>query len=386
MRYLHQFVSVLALSLVVEFNDTHWASSIFANPQRNYPFYGITPSMGQTSIVSDPNLLPNATCDITVLKTVAFQAADELEQLMEELRQLKKQRPKTVSEFRAQHVAIRSIAAAALHKIVDSSSDNYLEIERDWILSSTLLVTPVSDSSQIKSREDAISVDAVLESWRKYVERRRTLDLADLRLISQMAKHIEATCNASESIHCYEYLLNKITGATNNADVGVRIKGDLEGSYKQLEIIFAGAVRRLQLIGAPLKLSGRTFDGQDFQIESYRGKVVLVDYWATWCGPCVAEYPQIRELWEKYNAAGFEVVGVSMDDDRSSLAKYIKEKSVPWVILNDEEQGGKHPSTEYYNIQTVPAMFLIGRDGNVITTKVEVSKLEALLREALSKQ
>lgn len=386
MRYLHLLVSVLALSLVVEFNDTHWASSIFANPQRNHPLYGITPSMGQISIVSEPDLQPNATCDIAVLKTVALQAADELEQLMEELRQLKKQRPKTVSEFRTQHVAIRSIAAAALHKIVDSSSDNYLEIERDWILSSTLLVTPVGDSPQIKSSEDVISVDAVLESWRKYVERRKTLDLADLRLISQMAKHIEATCNASESIRCYEYLLNKITGATNNTDVGVRIKGGLEGSYKQLEIIFAGAVRRLQLIGAPLKLSGRTFDGQDFQIESYRGKVVLVDYWATWCGPCVAEYPQIRELWEKYNAAGFEVVGVSMDDDRSSLAKYIKEKSVPWVILNDEEQGGKHPSTEYYNIQTVPAMFLIGRDGNVITTKVEVSKLEALLREALSKQ
>lgn len=386
MRYLHLLVSVLALSLVVEFNDTHWASSIFANPQRNHPLYGITQSMGQISIVSEPDLHPNATCDITVLKTVAFQAADELEQLMVELRQVKKQRPKTVSEFRAQHLAIRSIAAAALHKIVDSSSDNYLEIERDWILSSTLLVTPVSDSSQIKSSEDAISVDAVLESWRKYVERRRTLDLADLRLISQMAKHIEATCSSSESIRCYEFLLNKITGAANNTDVGVRIKGDLEGSYKQLEIIFAGAVRRLQLIGAPLKLSGRTFDGQDFQIESYRGKVVLVDYWATWCGPCVAEYPQIRELWEKYNAAGFEVVGVSMDDDRSSLAKYIKEKSVPWVILNDEEQGGKHPSTEYYNIQTVPAMFLIGRDGNVITTKVEVSKLEALLREALSKQ
>lgn len=386
MRYLHLLVSVLALSLVVEFNDTHWASSIFANPQRNHPLYGITPSMGQISVVLEPDLHPNATCDIAVLKTVALQAADELEQLMEELRQLKKQRPKTVSEFRTQHVAIRSIAAAALHKIVDSSSDNYLEIERDWILSSTLLVTPVGDSPQIKSSEDVISVNAVLESWRKYVERRKTLDLADLRLISQMAKHIEATCDANESIRCYEYLLNKITGATNNTDVGVRIKGGLEGSYKQLEIIFAGAVRRLQLIGAPLKLSGRTFDGQDFQIESYRGKVVLVDYWATWCGPCVAEYPQIRELWEKYNAAGFEVVGVSMDDDRSSLAKYIKEKSVPWVILNDEEQGGKHPSTEYYNIQTVPAMFLIGRDGNVITTKVEVSKLEALLREALSKQ
>lgn len=386
MRYLHLLVSVLALSLVVEFNDTRWASSIFANPQRNHPLYGITPSMGQISIVSEPDLHPNATCDIAVLKTVALQAADELEQLMEELRQLKKQRPKTVSEFRIQHVAIRSIAAAALHKIVDSSSDNYLEIERDWILSSSLLVTPVGDSPQIKSSEDVISVDAVLESWRKYVERRKILDMADLRLISQMAKHIEATCNASESIRCYEYLLNKITGATNNTDVGVRIKGGLEGSYKQLEIIFAGAIRRLQLKGAPLKLSGRTFDGQDFQIESYRGKVVLVDYWATWCGPCVAEYPQIRELWEKYNAAGFEVVGVSMDDDRSSLAKYIKEKSVPWVILNDEEQGGKHPSTEYYNIQTVPAMFLIGRDGNVITTKVEVSKLEALLREALSKQ
>ena len=72
-----------------------------------------------------------------------------------------------------------------------------------------------------------------------------------------------------------------------------------------------------------------------------------------------------------------------MDADRESLAKYIQEKAVPWIVLNDEKQEGKHPSTEYYSIQTVPAMFLIGRDGKVISTQIEVPKLEPILQNAL---
>jgi hypothetical protein len=75
-----------------------------------------------------------------------------------------------------------------------------------------------------------------------------------------------------------------------------------------------------------------------------------------------------------------------MDADRNSLSAYISEKDVPWIILNDAENGGKHPSTEFYNIQTVPSMFLIGRDGNVIATTVEVPKLEQMLQLALKQR
>ena len=93
------------------------------------------------------------------------------------------------------------------------------------------------------------------------------------------------------------------------------------------EKILAAAARRFvciidesKLVGQPLVLTGNTTDGAAFNWAAYRGKVVLVDFWATWCGPCRREMPNVKALYEKHKAKGFEVVGVSLDKDLDALA------------------------------------------------------------------
>ncbi|NBT13914.1 MAG: TlpA family protein disulfide reductase [Planctomycetia bacterium] len=140
---------------------------------------------------------------------------------------------------------------------------------------------------------------------------------------------------------------------------------------------FAGTLRRLALVGHPMEISGTLLNGQPFDQKSLAGKVVLVDFWATWCGPCVAEIPNVLAQYEKYRGQGFEVVGVSLDEDREALEKFVTEQKVPWPILYEKPQGEgwRHPLATYYGISGIPTVILIGRDGNVITLNARGEKL-----------
>jgi thiol-disulfide isomerase/thioredoxin len=146
---------------------------------------------------------------------------------------------------------------------------------------------------------------------------------------------------------------------------------------QQMGESFAGTLRRLSLPGKPMQITGTLLDGKPFDQKTLVGKVVLVDFWATWCGPCVAEIPNVMDQYEKYHDKGFEVVGVSLDEDRDALQQFVAEQKVPWPILYEKPQGEgwQHPLATYYGISGIPTVILIGRDGNVITLNARGAKL-----------
>ena len=140
---------------------------------------------------------------------------------------------------------------------------------------------------------------------------------------------------------------------------------------------FAGTLRRLSLPGHPMEINGTLLNGKPFDQKTLAGKVVLVDFWATWCGPCVAEIPNVLEQYEKYHKDGFEVVGISLDQEREALEKFVTEQKLPWPILFEEPkgEGWQHPLATFYGISGIPTVVLIGRDGNVITLDARGEKL-----------
>jgi thiol-disulfide isomerase/thioredoxin len=145
-----------------------------------------------------------------------------------------------------------------------------------------------------------------------------------------------------------------------------------------------GAARRLELVGKPLELSGTLFDGTKFDWAGYRGKVVLVDVWATWCGPCLRELPQVEKCYERYHVQGFEVVAISVDEDRAALDRFLKEKPLPWTVLHDGTFQ-TNPFARKYGLPGIPTMILVDREGKVMSIDAHPPGLEKLLTDQFAK-
>ena len=119
-------------------------------------------------------------------------------------------------------------------------------------------------------------------------------------------------------------------------------------------------------------------DGEPISLTDYRGKVILLDFWAVWCVPCVAEMPNIKAVYKKYHSKGFEVIGVSFDRDETVLREFIKKNQLPWrQIFAGEKQSS--PVAQKYRIRGIPAQFLISREGKVISVDARGSRLDKLV-------
>lgn len=108
-------------------------------------------------------------------------------------------------------------------------------------------------------------------------------------------------------------------------------------------------------------LSGKALDGKAFDLAAAKGKVVLVDFWATWCEPCKVSLPRYVALQQKYAARGLEIVAVSVDEDAANLRRFVQEKGVRLTVLHDA--GGK--LAERWQPPKMPTAWLIGRDGAI---------------------
>jgi thiol-disulfide isomerase/thioredoxin len=134
----------------------------------------------------------------------------------------------------------------------------------------------------------------------------------------------------------------------------------------------------------PLDLKFTAVDGRTVDISKMRGKVVLVDFWATWCPPCRAEVPGVVAAYKKYHNKGFNVVGISLDQDKSALLRFTKENGMVWPQYFDGK-GWDNEISSSFGINEIPAMWLVGKDGKVLTTNAR-DDLDGQIEKALAAQ
>ncbi len=126
-------------------------------------------------------------------------------------------------------------------------------------------------------------------------------------------------------------------------------------------------------------------DGSTLDSATLRGKVVLVDFWASWCAPCRQSFPALDDLYRRLGPEGFEVVGVNLDEERADADRFLRERPVSFTIVFDPEA----TTPDGYGLKTMPGSFLIGRDGTIRGShsgfrKGDDERLEAEVRELLA--
>jgi thiol-disulfide isomerase/thioredoxin len=123
-------------------------------------------------------------------------------------------------------------------------------------------------------------------------------------------------------------------------------------------------------VGKARDIHFTALDGREVDLAKLRGRAVLVDFWATWCEPCVAALPEVKAVYEKLHGRGFEVVAISLDDKKTALRQFIKEKELPWPEYFDGK-GWENRLTVQYGIFAIPTMWLVDKRGNLRYTDVQ---------------
>ncbi len=226
-------------------------------------------------------------------------------------------------------------------------------------------IQSVRTASDEKKRELVDKVLAIIDE--------NGIDQTNYRMASQLAYAIGYGDNTELAASFYDALASRLEEAE-------------DAKLRDAAPRAAGAARRLRLPGNFFELSGTTADGETFDWSAYRGKVVLVDYWASWCGPCRGEVPNMKKNLEKYGDAGFAIVGINMDSTSEAYESYVEKEEIPWVnVVNfePESKGWQHPMAVHYGVSGIPTAILVNGEGKVISLSARGKTLDKLLAETL---
>ncbi len=187
-------------------------------------------------------------------------------------------------------------------------------------------------------------------------------------------------------------LLAAAASATRDQKTKNALLARLNAEYpdSDLAVMLQGSHDQSESVGKPFHLQfTNAIDGTSISMKELRGKVVVIDFWATWCGPCVAEMPKMKELYSKYRELGVEFIGVSLDQSEKEggldkLKKFVAENGIKWPQYY-QGNGWNSEFSKSWGINGIPCVFVVDADGKLFSVHAR-GKLETMIPELLDKK
>jgi thiol-disulfide isomerase/thioredoxin len=299
---------------------------------------------------------------------------EELARQLDDLAQQKKEVQEAYNKVRQQALEQYTARMKELSATETALAERILQTEKDlqsraYLMAAGIMMPKrIAELAKAEPEQRVATVEALKQLLRAKAEQGLTAQDAMLaRSAGQALEFSQQTELAADAYRAFAELF------AENADAVSR----------QYASFFASTAKRLGLVGHEMELAGTTVAGQPFDWSSYRGKYVLVDFWATWCGPCVAEIPNLKRLYATYHERGFDIVGISLDRNTNALTTYLKQQEIPWVTLYEQDGGGVHPVAKQYGISAIPTMFFVDKEGKVLSLQARGAELRNLLEQHL---
>jgi thiol-disulfide isomerase/thioredoxin len=202
--------------------------------------------------------------------------------------------------------------------------------------------------------------------------------------------------SSADSQWCVSGAMNRFEASHAPAQSAAQWREFLATPNEALAAMAREKIRTLEAISGELELAFTAVDGREVDLKKLRGKVVLIDFWATWCGPCMAEMPNVKKIYAAYHELGFEIIGISCDvspeHTKQAIARtgaqvweFCQRNDMPWPQHYDgkKHNGGGNTLAARFGVTGIPATFLLNRRGEVVAMNLRGEKLEAEVKRVL---
>lgn len=273
-----------------------------------------------------------------------------------------------------------------------------IKLYKDSIGSSLIGGTPSNMDLQAYRKETADYANAMQSIAQEIQSVNAMGDNIMAEDLQQQYKDIEGKLNAYErnfmetkndsyisALILERYITQKVLNKNEANEVYKSFSDRIRGSKSGMKISsFVNAPVNPTAIGefAPL-FEGPSPSGEIIALESFRGKVTIIDFWASWCRPCRVENPNLVRLYKRMHDKGLEIVGVSLDKNKASWERAIADDGLPWSHVSNLQYWAD-PIAQLYSVRSIPAAFVLDKEGKIVAKNLRGAQLDAKIEALLA--